>query len=372
MPCLQQGQRIRSTGTLCRRSFPGGLPMELTVHADGDRAVLSPPSRISPPVWGQRLRRAAARSLTRELEEHEEQLAVYQALLLGYRKNIPAAVNRQFRRTGTLHIFAISGLHVGMVGLIITVILKTVGIPRDRWGLWLLPLLLGYALVTGMKTSALRAVTMAAVYFLAPLFRRQPDVPAAIAFAAILLLFCKPTEILAGGFIFSFTVVSFIVMFFSSVPAGLLSGGHGWTGRIRTYLGSLMITSVAAFLASAPLTALFFGSVSPVALAGNLMVVPLTFCIVLTGWLSILFPPAAGLFNPAALLFINGLLGSTRLLARLPWAQLSVPAPPPAAVLFWYAGWISLFTCVRTHRQRTAAWFLITWAVVLTFLTLRV
>jgi len=247
---IRQGERIRFPGTLRKRNFPGGDPMELVVPAslvqcqacfDGCRPrpsnsssssscfprrrdeneddihstrpfkadmvqgweTLSGPPRFSPIIWGQQLREAAAQTLSNGIEKHPAQLAVYKALLLGYRKAIPPEIHLQFKRTGTLHIFAISGLHVGIVGLLITVVLKTIGIPRDRWGLLLLPLLLVYVMTTGMKSSALRALAMAAVYFLSPLFRRKPDIPVSIAFAILLLLFFRPLEILSAGFIFS-------------------------------------------------------------------------------------------------------------------------------------------------------------------------
>ncbi len=412
---FRQGGRIRFSGTLRKRNFPGGDPMELVVPASlvqcqacfaGCRPrpsnsssssscfprrrdeneddihstrpfkadtvqgweTLSDPPRFSPIIWGQQLREAAAQTLSNGIENRPGQLAVYKALLLGYRKAVPHEIHQRFKRTGTLHIFAISGLHVGIVGLLITVVLKSIGIPRDRWGLLLLPLLLGYVVATGMKSSALRALAMAAVYFLSPLFRRKPDIPVSIAFSAILLLFSKPLEILSGGFIFSFTVVSFIVMVFARVPEGFIFRGAGWVRAVRAYGVSLGITSMAALIASVPVTALFFGSFAPVSLVGNLIVVPLTFCIVLSGWLSILVPAASGIFNHAALVFINGLLGTTNLLAGLPGAHLHVPPPPLTALLFWYCGWIHLLVHARTARQRTASFILISLSIVLVLL----
>ncbi len=412
---FQQGERIRFSGTLRKRKFPGGDPIELVVSVSkaakpqlifttearstiiisaslcplAQRVVkknccaniieplvkessgweiLSGPPRFSPVILGQRLREAAAQTLSNGMERHADQLAVYKALLLGYRKAIPPEIHLRFKRTGTLHIFAISGLHVGIAGLLITVVLKSIGISRDRWGLLLLPLLLGYVMATGMKSSALRALAMAAVYFLSPLFRRQPDVPVSIAFAAILLLFSRPLEIRSAGFIFSFTVVSFIVMVFARVPKGFIFSGGGWMRTIRAYVASLGITSGAAFIASVPVTALFFGSFAPVSLFANLIVVPLTFCIVLSGWLSILVPAASGIFNHAALVFINGLLGTTNVLAGLPGAHLRVPPPPLTALLFWYCGWIHLLVHARTPRQRTAALVLVFLAIALALL----
>ncbi len=349
------GQRLRFSGNLRKRDYPGNEAIMLDIPTVGGWELLKEPPRFSPVALGQRLREKGAKTLANGIEAHADQLAVYKALLLGYRKAVPHEIYSRFTQTGTVHVFAISGLHVGMVGLFITIILKSLGVPRDKWGLWLLPLLLLYVCSTGMKSSALRAWTMAAVYFLAPLFRRKPDIPTAVAFAAILLLWWKPEEILSAGFIFSFTVVAFLVMAFSMVPRHWVVGAKGRLQQVRTYVMSLGITSAAAFIASVPLAALFFGNFSPVSLLGNLMVVPLTFCIVLSGWLSMLLPVASGIFNHAALVFINGLIGVVELLARLSGLHGPVSQPSLLAVAFWYIGWIGLFTHARTRSQRRRA-----------------
>ncbi len=352
---FKSGQRLSLSGELRMRDYPGNEAIMLDIQLDGSWELLQDASPYSPSALGQYLRQKGAQTLTKGIETHPDQLAVYQALLLGYRKAVPREIYNRFTQTGTVHIFAISGLHVGMVGLFITILLKSLGVPRNKWGLWLLPLLLLYVCSTGMKSSALRAWTMAAVYFLAPLFRHKPDVPTAVAFAGILLLWLNPEDILSAGFIFSFTVVTFLVMVFSIVPRHWIIGTKGWLGRARSYAVSLGITSAAAFIASLPLAALFFGNFSPVSLFGNLLVVPLTFCIVLSGWLSMLLPFASEIFNHAALVFINGLLEAVGLIARLPGAHGAVSQPSLLALAFWYIGWIALFTHARTPPQRRRA-----------------
>ncbi len=363
---FHQGERIHFWGELCKHDFPMGDPIMLIASNNG--ALLSEPCAFSPIIAGQRLREKAAARLSIGMENHPDQLAVLKALLLGYRKAIPPEIYQSFMRTGTLHIFAISGLHVGMLGLLITIGLKTLGISRDRWGIWLLPLLLIYVISTGMKSSALRAFTMAAVYFLSPFFHRKPDVPTAIAFAALLLLFLNPLEILSAGFLFSFTVVSFLVMAFAVVPKRFIHRGEGWVRTVWAYVASLIITSVAAFIASVPITALFFGSFSPVSLLGNLIVVPLTFCVVLSGWLSILLPVASEIFNHAAGVFIQGLLITVNTLANLPGAHQQVTALPLWAVFFWYLGWLRFFVHARTPQQRLQSLSFIALAIIWSFL----
>jgi competence protein ComEC len=147
--------------------------------------------------------------------------------------------------------------------------------------------------------------------------------------------------------VFSFGVVIFIVMVFSAVPTQWLQGG--W---FRSYGVSLVITSLAASLASLPMTAFYFGRFSPIALLGNLAVVPLTFCIVLSGWLSVMIPSASSIFNHAALVFIDLMLHAVTLLDGLPGSSFAVERPPFPAVALWYGSLIYLFVHASGNRQR--------------------
>jgi ComEC/Rec2-related protein len=360
---LRQGQRVVVAGMLDRNLFPGANTLRLDAAQGQDLAILSPASRFSLLGWGRAWREAAAARLEVDIEKLPLQQAVLKALVLGYRKEMPQETIAKFRRTGSVHIFAISGLHVGIVGLLLMLVLKTIGIPRDWLGIWLIPMLLVYVVSTGMKSSALRALAMAAVFLLAPRFRRKPDIPSSVALAAILLLLASPFELMSAGFVFSFTVVIFIVMVYSKVPKRWLQGHWLWS-----YSKSLAITSAAASLASVPVAALYFGTFAPVAILGNLVVVPLTFCIVLSGWLSILLPVASGIFNHAAVVFVNLLLMSVDALDRIPGSCWNVHPPPLIAVFLWYASWVYFFAHATRNRQRWAAAACAACAILLAFL----
>jgi len=344
------GQRVRVTGRIRRNSMPRRAELELNVFRVSDVVCLSECPVWSPVAWGRAWRDKATLNLEKGLNGFSVQKSVLKALVLGYRKEVPAEQIAEFCRTGSVHIFAISGLHVGIVGFFLIIVLKAVGIPRDWFGVWLLPLLGMYVVSTGMKSSAVRALTMAAVFILAPLFRRKPDIPTSVAFAAVLLLVFQPLEILSAGFIFSFAVVAFIVMVYTKVPERWVQGG-----RVKRYIVSLVITSMAASLAAIPLAALYFGTFSPIALLGNLIVVPLTFCIVLCGWLSILVPVASEIFNYAAVVFIDLLLGSVGWLDRLPGSSIQVLSPPLVAVILWFGSLTYLFVQARTSGQKWGA-----------------
>lgn len=345
---VRRGQRLELQGDLNRKIYPGVQFVELDA---GQCKVLSAAPWYSPFHWGESWSSAAAGRLERGIEGWPSCIAVMKAMVLGQREEIPQDILARFRRTGSFHIFAISGLHVGIVALLLMLLLKSLGVSRSWFGVWLTPLLALYVISTGMKPSALRALAMAAVFLLAPLFRRQPDIPSSVSFAAIILLLFQPLQLLSAGFVFSFAVVMMIVMVFSVVPDRLLAGG--W---VKGYGLSLAITSVAASLASFPLAALYFGTVSPIALIGNLLVVPLTFCIVVCGWLSFLIPVASTVFNHAAVVFAKLLMGSVSWLDRIPGSSWQVDPPSVLAVTLWFGSLAYLFTHARNRNDRMRAY----------------
>ena len=315
-----------------------------------------------------RVRRKAADSLQLGIQEFPDQIGLLQALLLGYRQAIPPRLYQTFSRTGILHIFAISGLHVGVMAAILIAVLKMAGVPRPRWGWLLIPALLVYVVSTGMKPSAMRAFTMAAVYFAAPLAGRRPDAPSAVALSAVLLLAVAPSSISSPGFLLSFVVVCGLLMvhgwaarqisgyWFSgwAVPLKRLNGPHPAAALLRG-AGLLVLTSLAAWVFSGPIVARFFNTLSFAALLGNLAVIPLTFLIMLTGCLAlfsgIFFIPATILFNQANLLFLNLLTWIVAQLAALPGVCRAVRSPSALVIAGWYAGLICLFTGPRRWRK---------------------
>ena len=318
-------------------------------------------------------RQRALRILRAGIEEFPEQIRLLYALLLGIRNSLPSSLYQTFANTGTLHIFAISGLHVGVLGLILIAVLKIVGIPKPKWGLLIIPLLFFYVVSTGMKPSAFRAFVMAAIYFSAPLLGRRSDSVSAVALAAILLLAANPLQLFEPGFLLSFLVVSGIIMVHGytnrrisgyarpiwTIPLAQLSGKHPFRATAR-FFALLMVTSIAAWLFSAPLTARFFNTLSPVALAGNLVIIPLTFAIVLTGCLTFLVAPfslfATVVFNHANLVFVTLLISTIKTIGVLPGAHRFVRSPSVAVLLLWYAGLVLFFT--GTARLRKVAVFL--------------
>lgn len=318
--------------------------------------------------------------LAQGLEGRPEIQSVFFALLLGYRDDLSPAMRMDLVSTGTIHIFAISGAHVGMIAAILTLFLRMLGVSKIHRGYWVIPALIVYTITTGAAISAVRACVMASVVLMAPLVRRRSDAPSALAFAALLILLVSPRQLADLGFILSFTAVAGILMLHSLLKeslrhvlqrrgAGASPSLHGppsfwqrhfWKGR--GWLMDSFCLSIAAWFATAPWTAFFFNLVSSIALIINVAVVALAFFILFFGVMSLFFvwfPLLAVASNRMAGVFISMLNACIEWGARVPYGHFYVPSPPGWLVLLWFAGVTVGFVL---HRRASRRWL---WSFVL-------
>jgi len=338
------------------RVFPlrkrrGALSYGLRTGLRNSRRVLDTAPGIAARLMA--LRTKAAAMLSAGIEKYPQETGVIQAMLLGVRARLPQDVRESFRHTGTMHVFAVSGLHVGILCAIVVFAVSVMGVPRTMWGPALAPFVFSYTFITGSRASAIRAGIMAVAYLAASLLRRRPDAVSSFCFAAILILFVDPLQLTQIGFIFSFTVVAGIlavVPVLDRLSAPLWStdpfmlpedvAKNKWRLFAERHLIGLCSVSLAAWLTSAPLAMHFFGRFSPIALPGNLLAVPLAFLIIVTGCLSLvgglLVPQLGEIFNYANLIFVKILVGGMRLLEKVPYGWFDCGQLPLWGVFLWY------------------------------------
>jgi ComEC/Rec2-related protein len=373
IPPPKYGELWEWSGTLRKQTSRGAawrhLPaFRFYVHDDAS-AQISEADGLWLKRISYRARQHAHRVLGEGLSAFPDHAGIMRALLLGYRHELPDSLEDLFAWTGTLHIFAISGVHVGVFAGLVIAALRLLGIPRARWALYLAPLLVVYTVGTGMRPSAVRACVMALVFASAYVFNRRPDPPTALAVAACLITGFDPPQLLAPGFIFSFVIVAGLMRLypvFSRHTQPLLEGelyapetSTGPRIVVLRYVLGLAAASLAAWLASTPLTAYYFNLFSPVALIGNLFVIPAAFLAVLAGCLSLLagvFSSAwSEVFNFANVVILSLLIWIIEGLARLPGAYSVVPSPPLMWVLFYYAVFFGGLVVVSRFWRRACA-----------------
>jgi len=240
---------------------------------------------------GARIRHGFRERVTAGLPQDSRAAHVIRAVVIGEHPPGEPELIDSFRRSGTLHVFCVSGLHVAMVGGIGWLLLGLAGVPR-RWALpWLIPLVFSYAWITGNGPPAVRAAWMAAVFLGAFAFRRRPDLLnslGAVLLAAMLwdghLLF-QPGVQLSYGVVaaiaigLSWTTRAFVWMARPELylPRQMMDLRQKSWLQVRRYSAGTMAVSLAAGVGSSPLTALHFGIVTPVSVIASLVLMPLVF-----------------------------------------------------------------------------------------------
>ncbi|MDD5355737.1 MAG: ComEC/Rec2 family competence protein [Candidatus Omnitrophica bacterium] len=194
------------------------------------------------------------------------------AFILGDRSGLDQEVYSVFKQTGTVHVLAISGLHIGIIIFILILFLKALRLKlKSRFVITIL-LLVFYSFMTGLRPSVVRAVIMGAVFLLSFLVKREYHIYNSLALSAMIILFIWPWQIFDIGFQLSFISVLGIV----SISPKILFLLPGVKNRFLRFLQISLVISSSAWLATAPLVAYYFGIVSIISVVANLFVIPLT------------------------------------------------------------------------------------------------
>lgn len=223
------------------------------------------------------------------------------AMVLGDVSSLPEDVQEEFRGTGTFHLFSVSGLHVGMIGVLLWYVFKVLRVPRRHAAGWIIPLLFFYVLMTGLKAASVRSALMASIVLLGMMTNRRPVLINNLCAAGFLILLVDTNELFNPGFQLSFCVVAAIMLFtgpLSSLlaapfrpdpflPPKLLSWPRRWAANSGGRFASLLAVSAAAWLGSLPLTMGYFHLVSLTSLPTNMFAVPLSFAIMAVALLAL-------------------------------------------------------------------------------------
>src|SRR6266705_2247613 len=283
--------------------------------------------------------------ICRGLDDSPQVQNFLSGIALGLRHQTPEDIEEPFQQTGTLHLFAVAGLHVGIVAALLWM-LATVARLSRRWAAALIiPLLLLYAAVTGLHVSSVRAAVMSSILLGGFFFDRKAFVFNSLAAAAFFLLCWDTNELFSTGFQLSFAVVGAIILFADPLsgflqrwsvpdpflPRTLVRGPQRWIHASFDWLCRGGSVSLAAWAGSLPLVLWYFYIVTPISLVANLLVVPIAFFILAIGLLSVVSTPMlpwlAMIFNNANWSLARLVLGIVQILAHVPGGHFYVGHP---------------------------------------------
>src|SRR6266403_924941 len=284
-------------------------------------------------------------SLCRGLEGAPEVQNFLSGIVLGLRHQTPEDIEEPFQQTGTLHLFAVAGLHVGIVATLLWMLTTVARLSRKAAAATIIPLLFFYAAVTGLHVSSLRAATMASILIGGFFFERKAFLFNSLAAAAFFILCWNTNELFSAGFQLSFAVVGAIVLLadplfaFSRrwtapdpfLPPALLRGPRRWIHSGYEWLCRGSSVSLAACAGSLPLILWYFHLVTPISLLANLVVVPIAFFVLAIALLSFLSTPLlpwlALVFNNANWALATLVIGVVHLFAQIPGGHFYVEEP---------------------------------------------
>ena len=228
-----------------------------------------------------RIQQGIQHSFERHLSSEEER-GILIALLIGKRDFLDPDIQQTYASAGAMHILAVSGLHVGIIYLILQSLLGKMK-ARGQAGryaftstaivsIWL------YACAAGLSPSVSRASLMFTILLMSELFQRQTNVYNSLGVAAFLLLLIDPALVFSVGFQLSFLAVFGIVYLFPLLR-------HKFSSRyyIIDQIWQISVVSIAAQVATAPLSIYYFHQFPNYFLLTNLVAIPVAYLLVSGG-----------------------------------------------------------------------------------------
>src|SRR5439155_15486753 len=331
-----------------------GIYYQLLVESTNDwRTVVTGDCPPRPPL-ADRFRHWSQKILAAGLPNEDESLHLLWAMALGWTTALTDEVSEPFMRTGTMHIFAISGLHIALIAGILVSLLRVLQMPRGLCGWLVIPVIWFYTAATGWQSSAIRSTIMMSVIIVGWAIKRPSDLLNSLAAAGFIILLWDPQQLFQASFQLSFFVVLSIALLLPPLeqlrqrllqpepllPPELRPRWRRWLDGPIRFLTTSFATSLAAWLGSLPLIATYFHLFTPVSLAANLVIVPLSSLALMCNLGSLLCggwcPWLSALFNRSGWFWMAAMVKCSDGFAALPGGYYYVTAPTPADSIAYY------------------------------------
>lgn len=207
------------------------------------------------------------------------------ALCLGYKTDLDHEFRHLFISTGTVHLLSVSGLHTGALYLFFLFILKHIGLTYRKKELLLLPLLWGYACLTGLAPSVVRASTILSFITVGKVFSRTYIPLNSLAASAFFTLLIQPTAIYSMSFLLSYSAYTGILVFYPFF--------YHLPGTLSPFLSKIYAcccVTISAQIPTLPLCAFYFHSINLNSFLANLIAVPIATLLLYSSACCLLLP----------------------------------------------------------------------------------
>jgi competence protein ComEC len=219
--------------------------------------------------------------------------AFIKALLLGQRQDISSDVYEAYAKAGAVHILAVSGLHIGILLLILQFILKPIlyfGQGKFVRLLIILCVLWSFAVIAGLSPSVVRAVTMFSLFAIVRGLKRSSNSLNTLAVSAFILLLVRPGFCFDVGFQLSYAAVASII-----IVKPILDSWWIFKNRIANWFLDLLKVSIAAQIGVLPLSLFYFHQFPGLFFVTNMVVIP---CLMVILGLGVVTLILVGVYQP--------------------------------------------------------------------------
>lgn len=223
--------------------------------------------------------------------------AFVNALFLGQRQDITADVYQAYKKAGAIHILAISGLHIGILLLILQYVMKPLlyfGHGKFIRLLIILCILWSFAIVAGLSPSVVRAVTMFSLFAIVKGLKRSSNSLNTLAISAFILLLIRPAFCFDVGFQLSYAAVASII-----IIKPILDSWWSFKNKIANWHLDLLKISIAAQIGVFPLSLYYFHQFPGLFFVTNLVIIP---CLMLVLGLGIILFVLLLIYQPPEIL----------------------------------------------------------------------
>ncbi|HUW92425.1 MAG TPA: ComEC/Rec2 family competence protein [Bacteroidales bacterium] len=246
-----------------------------------------------------------------------EDLGLVTALTIGEKDMLDRDLLTSFSRTGAMHIMAVSGLHVGMISLMMSWLLffmrrriNTLRVMIILLSLW------AFAFITGLSPSVLRATIMFSFLQTGTLLRRQGNSMNILLASAFLLITARPAVLFEAGFQLSYIAVAFIILFYEPLYRILKL-----RNKVTNWFWQMTAVSIVAQAGTFAMTVRLFNIFPLLFLLSNLIIIPVSFAVLMLALLLVIFSavsPVAALFGTLLKWLSHLTIGYTHFAASLP------------------------------------------------------
>lgn len=273
---------------------------------------------------------------------------VFCGMLLGDVSGIDQDEYQEYQKTGIVHVFSVSGMHVGFLALLCSLLFKRLGLSPRGVLVGSLIILLLYATLVDWPAPVARSVLMAALALLALYSGRENDLLNSVGLSGFIILLHQPTALFQISFQLSFLAAWGLIYLYPRWKKAL---------REKAPWMNWLLIPLAAQAAVLPLIAYYFNILSPVSLLSNLLLSYLAELVVMIGFLflllGVLINPLGVVMLQLAEVLIDVIRAVNHLILQLPGSYLWVAAPGPVAICTFYLG-LYLLTRERGKKELRA------------------